>query len=184
MVRRTDDQQDDAPTDLAGDFLKDGWARTAADMRAMAEDREGKGYETLTLAADDTAAIAPEMGDEDDDRWGFSHLVPGDDAAAFREAFVGGDFTETGVYQSQDSGHVFMVTEHVDHDDETIVYIAASYRMADAAGLVRAAVDRGRLHTYVRKLDRTIVGTFEHDDVEAFFPNPDVYTAYEPGSRR
>lgn len=178
MIRRTEDAEESIDRSLGQDFLKDGWARTVADMRAMAEDREGKGYETMTLAADDTTPIAPSMGD--DDRFGFSHLVPGDEGEDFREFVRGRDFAETGVYQSTDSGHVFMVTELIDYEDEAIVYVAGTFRMGEAAGLVRAATDRGKLHTYVRKLDQTILGTFEHDDVGAFFPNPERYSAYEP----
>jgi hypothetical protein len=179
MVRRTEDAPAGADPTLADDFLKDGWQRTIEDMRAMAEDREGRGFETLTLASGDTTPISPSMGD--DDRFGFSHLIPGDEADAFRDLYAGNDFEETGVYQSGDSGHVFMVTEHVDYDDEVVIYIAGAYRMADAAPLVRAAIDRGKLHTYVRLLDRTNLGTFEHTDVDAFFPNPELYYSYEPG---
>lgn len=178
MVRRTEDAQADPAGDLADDFLKDGWARTVADMRAMAEDRAGKGFDTYTLAADDTAGIAPSMGD--DDRIGFSHLIPGDEADEIEPVFEGFSLDETGVYQSTDSGHVFMVTELVDYDDETVIYVAGTFRMADAAALVRAAVDMGHLHTYVRRLNRENVGTVRHEDVDAFFPNPGIYESYEP----
>jgi len=180
MVRRSENEQHNVDPSMADDFLKDGWSRTVADMRAMAEDREGKGFETFTLASDDTTPIAPGMGD--DDRMGFSHLVPGDVADEIAPVFEAFSLDETGVYQSSDSGHVFMVTELVDYRDETVIYVAGSYRMAEAAPLVRAATDRGHLHTYVRKLDKTIVGSVEHDEVAAFFPNPDVYYSYEPDS--
>lgn len=180
MVRRTEDGREDVDGTLEQDFLKNGWERTIEDMRVMANDREGKGFETFTLVSDDTSVISPSMGDDDDDRIGFSHLVPGDVAEEFDDVYAGIGVEETGVYQSSDTGHVFMVTEHVDYDDETIIYVAGSYRMAEAASLVRAATEQGKLHTYVRTLDQTIVGTFEHQDVEAFFPNPEVYYSYEP----
>lgn len=179
MVRRSEDTQDDvAHDDLASDVLHVGWEQAVEDMRAMAADRETKGYETLAIASGNTAPIAPTQGD--DDRFGFSHLVDRSDGEAFRELYTGRDFTDTGVYQAVDGGHVFMVTEHIDYDNEIVIYIAGTYRVMDAADLVRAATSRGKLHTYVRKLDETILGVFEHDDVSAFFPNPDLYYSHEP----
>jgi hypothetical protein len=146
----------------------------------MAADREEKGFETLTMPSHNTAMLAPADGDDDDDRFGLSHLVDSDDAAAFESFDEGFEPTETGVYQFEDVGNVFMVTEHIDYDDERILFIAAAFRMSDAPALVRAAMDRGKLHTYVRDGDGTVLGTYEHDDPDAFFPDPDAYYAFSP----
>lgn len=178
MVRRDEDGSTyGREPDLTNDALKTGWEQTVQDMRAMAADRETKGFETLTLPSHDTAALAP--ADGDDDRYGLSHLVDSSDAEAFEEVYEARDFAETGVYQLADGGHIFMVTEHIDYDNDLIVFIASSFRMANATGLVRAAMDRGKLYTYVRELDRTILGTFEHDDPTEFFPEPELYYSYE-----
>lgn len=179
MVRRSEDGRDDVPrADLTDDVLHEGWKQTVEDMRAMAADRDRRGYETLAIPSANTAPVAPSPGD---DRLGFSHLVDRSDGRAFVEHYEGRDFTETGVYQVADSGHVFLVTEHIDLDAETVIYLAGTFRVADAVDLVRAATDRGRLSTYVRKLDRTVLGTFEHDDVTAFFPEPGSYLGYHGG---
>lgn len=178
MVRRSEDKREDVGENIDADVLHVGWEQCVQDMHAMAADRETKGFETLAIPSADTAPIGPSAGD--DDRYGFSHLVDRSDGEAFREVYQGRDFSDTGVYQAVDGGHVFMVTEHIDFDNEIVVFIAATYPMMDAADLVRAAMDRGKLHTYVRKLDETILGVFEHDQVEAFFPDPDLYYSYEP----
>lgn len=176
MVRRTDTRRQDVPpADFSDDILHVGWEQAVEDMRAMARDREGKGYDTLTMASGNTAPVAPSPGN--DNRIGFSHLVDRSDGEAFLERYEGGHFTETGVYQAVDGGHVFLVTEHIDHDREVIIFIAGTYRVWDAADLVRAALDRGELFTYVRKLDRTVLGTFRHNDVSAFFPDPEIYVS-------
>lgn len=179
MVRRSDDGREDVPgEDIDADVLNVGWEQAVADMHAMARDRAQQGYETLELTSGNTAPVAPSAGN--DDRFGFSHLVDRSDGEDFLEYYEGRNFTDTGVYQAVDGGHVFMVTEHVDYDNELVIFIAGVYRVMDAADLVKAATDRGKLYTYVRKLDETILGTFEHDDVSAFFPDPALYYSHEP----
>ncbi|MHB9288086.1 hypothetical protein ACKVMT_13725 [Halobacteriales archaeon Cl-PHB] len=181
MVRRGENQQ--APADdaaLTDPAAKDGWERTVEDMRAMAEDRRKRGFDTYTLASGNTGTIAPNEGGPDDDRFGLSHLIPDDELEEFEEFYQNGEYTDTGVYQVTDSGNTLMVTEHIDHDNERIIYIAGAFRIVDAAALVRAAMDRGYLHTYVRTLDNEIHGTFKHDDPSAFFPDPQLYYSYDP----
>ncbi len=179
MVRRTED----GPTQGGGvdqdsEAVRTSWEATLQDMQAMAADREEKGYETLALPSHNTAPVAP--ADGDDERWGLSHLLDSDDAEAFSEFVEGRDFTDTGVYQFEDAGNVMLVTEHIDYDNEQVLFIAGAFRMIDASAMVRAAMDRGKLHTYVRTLDQTIIHTFDHDDPTAFFPDPDAYYALGP----
>lgn len=174
MARRTDTNRQDVPhRDFSEDILHAGWEQAVEDMRVMARDREGRGYDALTIVSGNTAPIAP--SEDNDNRIGFSHLVDSSDSEAFIERYEGGYFAETGVYQAVDGGHVFLVTEHIDHDHEVVIFIAGTYRVWDAVDLVGAALERGELYTYVRKLDRTVLGSFEHDDVSAFFPDPDLY---------
>jgi len=154
-----------------------GWQQAVQDMRAMAADREEKGFETVTIAAGDTSPVSPQAGEADD--YGLSYIIPGNKVEAFEGRYLGNEFTETGVYQTSNGGHVFIVTEHIDPDAKEIIYLAGAYEMRHAAGLVRAATDRGKMYTRVKTLDHTEVGVFEHDDVSAFFPNPDEFYAYE-----
>lgn len=159
------------------DELKDNWQRALSDMQAMAEDRENQGYETLAIPAGDTTPLSPDMGESD--RWGLSHVVPGNYADDFEDLYEGSTFEETGVYQMDSGGYVFVVTECIDLDDEVVVFVAGTYDMRQAGGLVDAATEREKMYTHVKKLDGTLLGTFEHDDPSAFFPDPDKFYAYD-----
>ncbi|MFB6086351.1 MAG: hypothetical protein ABEJ84_06045 [Halodesulfurarchaeum sp.] len=176
-----DDSELDEAEQMAqrSDDVRTGWSQTIEDMRAMAENRREAGYEALTLQAGNTAPIAPEQGESAD--WGLFHVIPGDDAEAFRDLVQRADFEETGVYQASIGRDTFLVTECIDHDAELVLLIAGSYTREAAPELVRAAMDRGRLYTHVKTLDGTILGTIEHDDPAAFFPDPDAIFAYEHG---
>lgn len=159
------------------DQTKGGWTRTLEDMRAMAADREESGYETLTVQAGNTAPIGPEQGD--DEKWGLFYVIPGDVAEAVSNLLQETDFDETAVYQASIGQHTFIVTEAIDHDADQVFMIAGSYRRAVAPPLVRTAVERDRMYTHVKKLDGTYLGTVEHEDPSAFFPDPDSIYAYE-----
>lgn len=154
-----------------------GWEDTLADVEAMADDRSDRGFDVVTLPSGDTTPLPPDAGETD--RWGLSHVIPGNRVEPFRDLYEGGEFTETGVYQRSVAGHVFMVTECIDPDAGSVILIAGAFEMREAPALVRAAVDRGKLYSHVRTLDRTYVGTFEHDDPSDFFPEPDRFYAYE-----
>ncbi|MDZ7849958.1 MAG: hypothetical protein U5K70_03790 [Halodesulfurarchaeum sp.] len=159
------------------DQAKSGWGQTLEDMRAMARNREDAGYETLTFQAGNTAPKGPDQGDTD--RWGLFYIIPGDDATSFQNALERADFDETAVYQTAIGRYAFLVTEVVDHDETLDLMIAGSYRRDAASPLVRAALDRDRMYSHVRTLDGTHLGTIEHDDPAAFFPDPDAIHAYE-----
>lgn len=182
MVETNPDENPDAHDRAARgtDAVKDAWQRTIEDTRAMAADREEAGYETLVLFADDTAPAIPEHGDDDDDSWGFSYLLPKSDRAEFADFVADAEFDETGVYQAREQGDVFMVVECIDMDAERVLFIASAYKMRTAVDLVRTAMDRDEMYTHVRDLNGDIVDTIHHDDPSGLFPNPDEYYAFEP----
>ncbi|WP_232703259.1 DUF7529 family protein [Halobacterium wangiae] len=157
--------------------VKSSWERTVHDMKAMAADREEKGFSTFTAAAGDTAPVSPQMGESDE--FGLTFIISGSEVPDFEDSYIGNDFTETGVYQSNLEGHVYIVTEYIDMEAKEIIFLAGAYQMRNAPGLVRAAIDRGEMYSRVKTIDHTEVGTFKHDDVSAFFPNPDEFYAYE-----
>mgnify|MGYP006273357803 CR=1 FL=1 len=157
--------------------IKSSWERTVEDMRAMAADREEKGFSTVTAVAGDTAPVAPQMGESDE--FGLTFIISGNEAEDFEASYQGSDFTETGVYQSTREGHVYIVVECIDMEAKEIIYITGAYEMRAAPELVRAATDREKMYTRVKTIDHTEVGVFEHDDVSAFFPDPDEFYAYE-----
>jgi hypothetical protein len=159
------------------DEARSGWSQTLEDMAAMAEDREAAGYEVLTLQAGNTAPKGPEQGETE--RWGLFYVIPGEDADTFQDLLERADFEETGVYQQSIGRYTFIVTECIDHEAELDLLIAGSYRRRAAPDLVRSALDREGMYTHVTKLDGTHLGSVEHEDASAFFPNPDSIFAYE-----
>lgn len=164
LARETEDTSDD-------------WQRAVRDMRAMAMDREENGFETLTIPAGDTTPKPPSSGETE--RFGLSHLIPGDTVERFQTLYEEGEFTETDVYQARVDGNIFIVTEVRDPDARLAVFVAGAYRMRHAPALVRTATERDEMYSHVRTLDGTHLGTFEHDDVSAFFPDPEEFLAYE-----
>lgn len=154
-----------------------GWKQAVADMKAMAADRAEAGYETLTVAAGDTTPKSPSTGDSEE--WGLSYVVPGNVADEFTTLYARADFGETGVYQADAGPNRFIVTECLDHDAQIALFVAGGFRLQFAAPLVRTALDRGKMFTHLKKLNGTHLGTIEHDDPEAFFPDPETVYAYE-----
>jgi hypothetical protein len=149
-----------------------GWTQTLEDMRAMAADREESGYETLTVQTGNTAPKGPEQGE--DDRWGLFYVVPGNVADDLEATLDRATFEETAVYQASIGRDTFLVTEVIDHDAELILFVAGAYRRGAAGPLVETALERERMHSHLRRLDGTPIGSIEHDDPDAFFPDPDA----------
>lgn len=158
------------------DLIRDAWQRTVEDTRAMAADREEAGYETLTVFSQDTSPIAPDV--EDVEHWGLTYLVDSDDADAVVDARERAAFDETAVYQAGSGPTTFIVTECIDHDEELVVFVAGAFQKREATGLVRAATERDEMHTHFRKLDGSVIASIDHDDVSAFFPDPQQYYSY------
>jgi hypothetical protein len=179
MVRTGDDRNRESRRDRAPDVVRDGWNRTVRDVRAMARDREAAGYDTLALFADDTAPVAPGTGSAD--RWGLTYVVGDDVAETFRAFDDRTAFDETAVYQRSAQGNVFVATECLDLDAEAVFFVAGVYRRRHAGALVRAATERGRMWTRIRTLDGTVVGSIEHDDPTAFFPEPTRFHGTDVG---
>ncbi|ACM55669.1 DUF7529 family protein [Halorubrum lacusprofundi] len=170
----TDDAQRRAQTVKQS---KAGLQQTIADMKAMAADREEAGYETLTVAAGDTTPKTPDTGESDE--WGLSYVVPSNVEDEFVALYDRASFDEIGVYQADAEGIRFIVTEYLDHDEQIAVFIAGTFRLQFAAPLARTALDRGHMYTHVKKLDGTHLGSIDHDDPDAFFPDPESVYAYE-----
>jgi hypothetical protein len=153
------------------DVHKNAWSRTLDDMRALADERRDDGWEVVTVHAGDTS---PAAADADvTDTHGLTYVVGAGDADAFRDAFEQGEFPEYDVYRQDVDGRVFVVTELRDPDSETIILVAGNFWRHQAGPMVQQAKATGKMYTHVRKLDKTHLGSFEHDGYQKFFPEAD-----------
>lgn len=172
-----DDEPDYAEQIAASaDVHKDAWQRTLEDMEAMAEELEEDGWDVLTIAAGHTAPTNPDAGETD--RFGFVHVVPGNKAEPFADVVDTGDFPKYQVFRNEMEGRAFMVTQLLDPESRQSILIAGSFELRHAPGLVTTALEEDEMYTHVQKLDGTHLGSFRHDDVEKFFPNPQRYENY------
>lgn len=156
----------------SGGAEQDAWTRTLDEMAAMAAEREDDGWRTVIIPAGHTAPEPPDAGA--DGRYGLVYVVPGNKAEAFREAAEAGTFPRYEVYRGTTESRVFLVTELLDPDTETAVYVAGTYRRQDATPLLRAARRQETMYTHLQTLDETQLGTFEHESHEEFFDDRDI----------
>lgn len=171
-----------APSDLEqlarqSEGSGDAWEQTIRDMRVTAKERGDEGYKTQTIPAGHTAPKSPQAGDTD--RFGLTHVIPDNQVDRFTDLYEAGDYTETEVFQAGVNGNVFIVTECRDPDARLAIFIAGNYQMRHAPALVRAATSRDEMYTHVKQLDGSHLGTFDHGDVAAFFPDPEEFYAFE-----
>jgi hypothetical protein len=139
------------------------------EMDAMAAELDDSGWETITIAAGDAAAVTAETGRTD--RHGYAYVIPGDEAEAFADAFEPDAFPRTEVYRAGSGTHLFVLTVLKDPPTETAVLIAGALARSQLAPCRRAATDAGRMYTHVLAVDGTVLGTFGHADPAPFFPD-------------
>jgi 1,2-phenylacetyl-CoA epoxidase PaaB subunit len=156
---------------------KGAWQRTIDDMRATEEELEADGWDVVAIGAGHTAPTNPDAGETD--RWGFVHVVPGNEADEFAEAVEAGAFPEYRVFRNEMQGRIFVLTQLLDPESETAILVAGNFEMRHAPGLVKTALQEDEMYTHVQKLDGTHLGSFRHDDVTKFFPDPHKYTGYD-----
>ena len=154
------------------DRNKEAWGRTLDDMTAMADEREAAGWDAVRIMAGHTAPEPPDAGVED--RFGLSYVVPGNQADPFLEAYEAGQYPLYEVYRGSTETRTFLVTELLDPDAERAIYITGNYRRLDARGLLRAAHRAGKMYSHLQTLDKTHLGSFEHDGYEKFFAERDL----------
>jgi len=141
------------------------WQQTLDEMDALAADRRADGWEVLTVMAAHTDTVSRDMREHD--RFGLSHIVPDSDADAFAELYDEDAFDEYLAYGTEVEQYMYLVTELVDAERERSIMIASQYDTTFAPGMVENAREEGVLHTYVKRIDGTILATVDH---EAFEP--------------
>lgn len=152
---------------------KGAWQATIDDMNALAEEFREEGWDTvITAIAGDSAPEPPEDGPSG--RFGIVHVLPETESEQIREAVADGEgFPKYDVFRAEREGRVFLVTEFLDPETSTAVFVAGNFERHRAVGLVRAAKEEGKIFSHLQKLDGTVVATFEHDDLTKFFPEAD-----------
>ena len=143
------------------------WEQTLADAADLAERRETAGWTVLFTQAGETTLET----DTDEGGPAFSHLVPDDDADEITEWVAGGSFPLYDVHRAREAGTVFLVVELLDPERERCLLVAAAYPLAEAAGIYESTAGDSPLRTRLRRLDETVVASFEHEDGEKFFPS-------------
>lgn len=161
-------ERDDSDGPQYSDAERDALTETVEDARRIAEDRREDGWEALVVPAADTA---PVPADADEGYSGFVHVVPDNLADRVRAAAGRGSFPRYDVYRRQVGDAVCFVTELLDPETETALLVAGSYRLANADALYRQANREGVVRTHLRRLDGELLGSFEHERIEKFFPD-------------
>lgn len=152
--------------DTAGD-VDSAWSRTVAELRLLEEELEGDGWDVAAIIAGHVAPEPPAAGDTD--RFGLVHVIPGDQAEAFNDAFSAGEFAEYEVFRQRLGQRLFLVTKLSDPDARTAILLAGNVDLTQSADLIETARDRELLYSHVQLLDGTHLGSFRHDDPGLFF---------------
>jgi hypothetical protein len=149
--------------------MKEAWDRTVGDMEAQATAHEKREWKAVSVPADHT--ITEGLNDGPADRFGLIHVVPDNLAEDVSEALDTGTFSQYNVFRAVENGHVYLVIELLDHDAQEALLTAGSYEHAGAEPLINASKNAGSTYTYYQKHDETILGSFEHEEHEKFFPD-------------
>lgn len=142
------------------------WSQTLEEMEDLADDRRTDGWEVLTVVAAHTDAITKDMREHD--RFGIQHILPDNHADEFVEFYDEERFTEYLVYGRDVERFMYLVTEFIDPTENRSVMVAGRYDMTLAGGLVENAEEEGHLNTYLKRINGTIVGQFEHEEWSPF----------------
>ncbi len=145
------------------------WEATLADMRSMATELEDEGWETLPIAAGDTAPVSPDAGP--DDRFGLVHVVQGDDADELEALLDRATFSSSEAYLAVVDGTEYVVTVVSDPETRVAVFLAGAFEYEQATACFEAAAHEGVIYSHLQRLDGTRVAVFEHDDPGLFEPS-------------
>lgn len=145
------------------------WERTLEDIDALAETRTEEGWDVIQIAAGSTSPTPPSV--RDDGRFGPVFVIPDNKAEPFERAFEEGTFPLYEVYRETVDDTVFLVVEYRDPETSTVILVAGTYELRNAAGMANAAMDEETIYTRVQTLDGTVLGTCRHDNYEKFVPD-------------
>lgn len=158
------------------DVKKNAWSNTIEEMKAMAAELEEQGWDAFYVAAGHTAPEFSKVGDTD--RFGLVHVIPDNYVDVFTEAFEAGGYPEYDVFRQETAGKLFGVTVLRDPASETAILIGWSLMLHEAPQMISESKQEGKTYTHVQTLDKTHLGSFEHEAPEKFFPNFEEYDAF------
>ncbi|KTG29298.1 DUF7529 family protein [Haloferax profundi] len=164
------------------DRRREAWGATLDDMTALADEYEEEGWDTVRIAAGDTGTFGPGDAKADEEAFGIAYVVPGDKAEDVADLFEESSFPEYEIYRAENDGLVYMVTALFAPDIQTAVFVAGAFELRHALNCATTAIERGRMYSYLQKLDGTLVGVVEHDDPDKFFPDLDAVRRFAPNA--
>ena len=142
------------------------WEALSGDVEAITGEYDERGYETHALHPGDVTLLTGESGD----REGLDVLLPGSEfETVFDLVDRGVAFDSSEVYSAREGSTVLLVIVLVDEREEVALVFPAYYGWKEGRDVLSRARERGRLHTYLRRLDGDTV-TFTHDDPSIFEP--------------
>ncbi len=145
------------------------WKATNDEMKAIATERRAEDWNVATMPAVHTSPVSRDTGD-DPDRYGLVHIIPGNYVEEFERAYNRGSFPEYLAYRNQIEYAVFLLTEFIDPESETIILIASHYDARKAVGMVNTVTNTGDLLSIAKTLDGTELGRFYHEAPEPLLP--------------
>ncbi|MFC6906078.1 DUF7529 family protein [Halalkalicoccus tibetensis] len=151
--------------------VKEAWVRTNDEMAEIADRRRDEGWDVVSMPAVHTSPVSRDQGD--DDRFGLVYMLPDNHAEPFSEAFDRGEFPEYQVYRNETDGYVYLVTEFVDPESDTIILVAGQYDIRLAKGMIKSALAKGRVHSHFKTVDGTALGSVRHGNPDPFLPDVD-----------
>lgn len=146
----------------------DPWTRTLEELDTLTTELESDGWTTESFHAAHAAPSPPEVGEFDEP--GLVFVLPDNVADTVRSRVETGSFDRYEVFRRTANDRVYLVARYLDTDAREAVCFAASYRLRYVRGVAEAAADRGRLHTWFKRIDGTVVAAFEHEQFDSFLP--------------
>lgn len=142
------------------------WEALREEAKAIAEEFEAEGWETLVIHPGDVTTV------HERDRCGLDVLIPGNEYEPLAEWVEerGLSFPSSEVYCRKEDETVLLAVVVRDSDNEAAVVFPAYYDREESEPMFERASDEGKLRTYLRKLNGEMV-VFSHDDPAIFRPS-------------
>ena len=142
------------------------WEALSGDVEAIVAEYDERSFEAHALHPGDVTLLTGESGD----REGLDVLLPGSEfETVFDLVDRGVTFDSSEVYSAREGSTVLLVLVLVDEREEVVLAYPAYYDLETGREVLSRARERGRFHSYLRRLSGDTV-TFTHDDPSIFEP--------------